>query len=1107
MGNILYASRNLRLFIVLIFGLSTCEVAFAQAVSQISGTTRDSSGAVVPGVSITATQADTGIKRTAVTDETGSYVLPNLPIGPYRIEAAKTGFRTYVQTGIELQVDSNPVIPVVLGVGNVSETIQVEANASQVETQKLGVGTFMETERILELPLNGRTPTDLLALTPALVPAGASPSYGMNTGVLVAVAGGQSYGVYYALDGAPHLNLYDATNMPLPFPDALLEFKVDTSTQDAQTGTHSGAQVNSVTKSGTNQFHGDAFEFLRNADLNARNFFAAQRDSLKRNQFGGVVGGPIKKDKVFFFAGYQGTTIRQTPIQTLAFVPTAAMFQGDFTTFASAQCQGHQVNLAAPYVGNKVPITSLSPAAVKMASQLPQALDGCGTYYTGNVVSQYQWQIPVRVDFQLNPKHSIFGRYLATKQDQTLPYSLSPKNLLTATGNGTDDLAQSVTFGDTYLVSPTTINSFRFSFNRVGMFHNGPNFFGPSDVGINAFSYLPHTMNLTVTGGPTFGTAVGTNTWLHPTNGTINDDVNLIRGKHQISFGANISRGIIVHLANVRSIGNYAVNGQTTGLGMADFFVGDLSQLRQSAPNDLDISQWFFGAYAQDTWKVSPRFTVNVGVRWEPFFPMQSRDSRVYTFSLPRFYAGTVSNIWTNAPPGFYYPGDPGFNGRSGMDSHVANFEPRLGLAWDPTGSGRMSIRVGAGIAYDFVNQQFYHNEDNVAPFSGDTTVNGPIPLDNPWSTTPGGNPFPYPSTPPNGRYTVGAVYLPVPPDLKTTKLYSWNLAVQRQITPRWFASVSYLGSHTVHLWDNIELNPPLLLINVPNVGSSDPRCNTTTLAVNCVTNENVRRLLNQANPVAAKDISNLTAFDDGGTAGYNGLVLNTNWRAANGVTVISNYTWSHCIGLPSNGATTPNPGTNYVHAANRNLDIGNCASDRRHIFNLTVVARTPKFENKALRLVGTGWSLSNIFRATSGVPYSVASGLDQALNGFGAQRANQLLGTTAAANQGAPCANRAPCVTWLNPAAFAQPALGTYGNLGVFNLVGPGFVQYDVALVREFQIREFGRLQFRADGFNVLNKTRFNNPGATLSSPSTFGQITSAQDPRIMQVALKFMF
>ena len=1104
--------------IALLVNVLTCGTAWAQAVSQISGSVRDQTGAVVPDVEITAIQTDTGVRRTAVTNGAGEFVIPNLQIGPYRIEAAKGGFKTYVQTGIELLVGSNPVIPVTLGVGDVTQSVQVEANATLVQTQKLGVGAVMETQRILELPLNGRTPTDLIAITGAAVQTGQSVPWSMQTGVTYSVAGGVSFGVYYSLDGAPHLNMYDSTNLPLPFPDALQEFNVDTSAQNAQSGTHSGAQINSVTKSGTNSFHGDAFEFFRNGDLNARNFFSPAQDTLKRNQFGGVIGGPIRKNSLFFFFGYQGTELRQTPSPTITFVPTPQMLTGDFSTFASATCQGRNVTLGAPYTTingkpNQLPASQISPVALKIASYLPAAQNQCGQFQTSTLISQYYWQVPFRVDYHLNDKQTLFGRYIATKQNQALPYSLTPNNLLTASGNLSDDLAQSLTVGHTWLVSSSKINSIRLSINRIGMLHDAGRYFGPTDVGIDAFTYIPKVMTLSITGGPSIGSGIAEHVWNAHTFATANDDVSLIHGTHQFSFGASETRALALDLANVRSIGNYTINGQTTGLGQADFLAGILSQMRQSIPNNLDVRQWFFGAYAQDTWKITPRLTVNYGLRWEPFFPMQVGDKRVYTFDVGRFYAGTRSTIWTNAPPGFYYPGDPGFNGKAGMNGSWKNFEPRVGFAYDPFGDGKTAIRAGAGINYDFVNLQSYQNEDNVAPFAGDTTVNGPVPLAAPWSTTPGGNPFPYVSNPPIGKFPTGAVFVPVPPNIKTTEVYSWNAALERQFTPRLFASASYVGSQTIHLWDNVEYNPPLYIPGNCMAGqyglTKDGPCSS-------VGNVNARRILYLANPAAAQGFSNLTAYDDGGTANYNGLLLKTQWRAANGVNIIANYTWSHCIGLPNNGNTTPNPASNYVHQNNRRLDIGNCSQDRRQIFNLTVVARTPKFSNKALNLTASGWQTSAIYVARSGAPLSIASGLDQALLGFTGERANQLLPNTAAANRGAACANITPCVTWLNPAAFAQPALGTLGNMGVFNVLGPKFFQFDMALVREFRIMEGRNLQFRAEAFNVFNNVRFNannagssitNPSVTLSNPSTFGNITSAGDPRILQLAMKFNF
>ena len=1090
----------------LLLGLLGAAAAWGQAVSQISGTVHDTSGAVVPGGEVVATQTSTGFKRNAITDENGAYVLPNLPIGPYRLEVAKAGFRTYVQTGIDLQVDSNPLVPVTLAVGDVSQTVQVEANAALVETQRLGVGTVMENQRILELPLNGRTPTDLIFLTGAAVQTGASPIWSMNTGVQISVAGGQGYGIFYALDGAPNINLYDATNLPLPFPDGLLEFKVESSTQNAGTGTHSGAQVNAVTKSGTNAFHGDAFEFLRNGAMNARNFFAAQTDTLKRNQFGGTVGGPIRKDRLFFFAGYQGTTVRQTPISTIAFVPTAAMEQGDFTVFASSTCQNRNVTLGAPFIGNKVAPTLLSPAALKIAAKLPTTSDPCGRFLTGNLVSQYLWQVPARVDYQLNEKQTLFARYLATKINTVLPYDLSPNNLLTSTGGSTNDLSQSVTLGHTYLISSSKVNAFRASFNRIGAYHGGALFFGPQDIGINAYSDVPHTMQLNITGGPSIGSGINTAEPIHDTYVGANNDFNWVHGAHQFAFGANISHSLVDITAHVRSIGNYSVNGQTTGLGLADFLVGNLSQMRQSGTNGILVAQWFSGFYGQDTWKVKPRLTINYGLRYEPFFPMQLKDGRVYTFDLGRYYQNVVSNVYKNAPPGFYYPGDPGVPGKSAINSQLKTFEPRAGLAWDPFGDGKSSLRAGAGISYDFINEQIYANENNVAPFSGDTQNNGPVPLDDPWRGFPGGNPFPFVFNPSNPRYTVGALYMPLSPSLKTPTVYTWNAALQRQISPKLFVSASYVGTQAIHLWTNIELNPGVYL------GTAACTINTATGPVNypvCSTtgNLNNRRVLNLQDPKKALNIANLTAFDDGATSNYHGMILSAQWRLGSNVNFNANYTLSHCIGNATVGGTIPNPGQNYVHANNRGLDRGNCASDRRNLFNLTAVAQTPRFENRALRTAITGWQLSAIYRFASGAPLTILSGLDQAMNGFTLQRGNQVNPVTASPTQGSACANVAPCISWLNPAAFTQPAVGTLGNLGLLNVLGPTFFQADLALVRQFRIRETQRLELRGEAFNVTNGLRANNPGVTLSTPQSFGVILSAQDPRIMQVAAKFVF
>src|SRR5438128_4305827 len=354
---------------------------WGQATAQISGSVKDQSGAVLPGVEITATQTDTGIARTTVTNETGSYVLPNLALGPYKLEAALTGFRTFVQTGIVLQVNSSPVINPVLQVGQVTEQVEVQANAAQVETRSTAVGEVIESQRILELPLPARNVTNLITLTAGSSQGGAgSVPGGFVRGTsaasnYVSVGGGLYFGVMYALDGAMHNNAYDNSQIPYPFPDALQEFKVDASGTGAAGGSRgSGGQISGVTKSGTNDFHGSAFEFVRNYAFNARNPFASRRDDLKRNQFGGTLGGPIQRNKLFFFGGYQGTLTRTAGGGNIAYVPTQAMMTGGWTAVASSACNnGRPVNLAAPFANNQIDPSLYSKPSLKVVSMLPAA--------------------------------------------------------------------------------------------------------------------------------------------------------------------------------------------------------------------------------------------------------------------------------------------------------------------------------------------------------------------------------------------------------------------------------------------------------------------------------------------------------------------------------------------------------------------------------------------------------------------------------------------------------------------------------------------------------------------------------------------------------------
>src|SRR5215475_12255514 len=581
--------------IVLLIFVLGCVSAWAQATAQISGTVRDASGAVLPGADITATQTETGIVRSTVSNETGSYVIPTLPLGPYKLEVSLPGFRTFVQAGILLQVNSNPTINAVLAVGQKSELVEVQANAALVETRTVGVGQVMETQRILELPHNGRNVTELITLGAGAtsVPEYSSQPRSMQGQVAIAVAGGLPSGVNYSLDGGQHTNPYDHLSLPLPFPDALQEFKIETSALSATQGQHSGAQVSSVTKSGTNQFHGDLFEFVRNDLLNATNITAAVdpktgkrvHSTLKRNQFGGTIGGPIRKDKLFFFGGFQDTINHQDPANIQNWIPTAAMLNGDFTAATSAACGRNAITLPASlgFVNNTIDTAKFDPVSLNFVQKLPTTNDPCGLITFGDPANTSAKQYVGKTDYQLNSAHSIMGRVLLTQQFQPSPYSLAPNNILTTFDRGQDNFAQSYAVGDTWLVDAKTVVSTRLVANYTNVQRLGAHFFTFGDIGVNNYhSNQDKYLQLSVSSpGFSLGGGTANDSTYRTFSAGLNSDASLTRGSHQISIGASMMYVDSNSNANVLSSGSFSFTGNVTGFPLADFLLGKPSSFSQ----------------------------------------------------------------------------------------------------------------------------------------------------------------------------------------------------------------------------------------------------------------------------------------------------------------------------------------------------------------------------------------------------------------------------------------------------------------------------------------------------------------------------------------------
>ena len=1088
--------------------LLTSAVAGAQlSTAELSGRVTDESGAVLPGATVTVTQTDTAFTRTDVTGDGGTYVLSNLPTGPYRLEVSLSGFRTYVQTGIVLQVAASPVINAVLSVGSLEETVTVEGAAPLVDVQSSGVSEVVRNQEILALPLNGRNAADLVAIVGAAVRTGEANSRSMQGGVAYAVAGGQAFGVAFLLDGAMHNDPQNSLNLPLPFPDALQEFSVATSGLSAQHGMHSGAAVNAVTKSGTNRYSGNVFEFLRHHRFNATNPFALvvdgkrQDDGLRRNQFGGTLGGPVITNRLFFFGAYQGTIVRQTPAANIAFVPSVAMLAGDFSAFASPACNGgRQIALRGGFENNRIDPARFSPAALNLVRRLPGTTDPCGQITYPTTEDSDEGQAVGRVDYQWSSNHSLFGRYMATFVKNPTPLErsdqvLSLYNTTRAAGiPGLDKLAQSVAVGDTFIFGPNTVNSLRFAFNRTSIDRLDTPLFDPQALGSKVYSYDPGAMVLAVTGGFNIANPGG---GLFQTNSSqVSDDLTLVRGNHDLSIGANLAFWKHYFFSHARSGGDWMFSGQLTGLGLADFLLGRVSRLEHGGPAIMPMNQWYLGLYAQDTWRMTSRLTVNAGVRWEPYFGASVLNDAVYNFSLDNFSRNVRTGVFRNAPAGFIYPGDSGFpSGRTGLRKQWWNLSPRVGVAWDVNGNGRLALRAAYGIAYDFPTAEYQLINANSPPFGNRSLVEDPPGLfDDPYRHI-GGDPHPI-VTNADTQYIPYGAYGATDPDINSPRIQQWNVTLERQVGRVWQVAASYLGSYTERLWGQVALNPGLFL------GLGPCTLNGVFYSV-CTTNANLNQRrafsLSGENPAAAQLIGNLDMHTDAGTQSYRGLKLSFQRRASSGVSLIGNYTWSRCFG----NAATPGGGFPQIGNGDPNpndpaVDRGHCDQERTHIGSLTGGVQPPRFEGAAMRAVASDWRISGILAAQSGSWLNIITGQDTAFNGIAQQRVDQISDDVY---------GEKTLARYLNPAAFARPAPGTLGNYVRNSIKGPAYWTLDMALSRLLSAGGTRSFEFRVEAFNVLNTFNWGNPVTNFNS-GAFGRITSMTgSPRIIQFGIKYGF
>src|SRR5579871_871154 len=1137
--------------------------AQAVAVAEIDGVVTDASGKVVPGAQVIATEIDKHLIRQTTSGAEGRFSLPDLPIGPYTLEVKAPGFKDYRQTGIELRTAQNTEINIQLTVGAVTESVEVVANAAMVETKDAALGQVMDQRKIEELPLNGRNPISLITLTGAGTQdtpsggdlTGSKNIQGSNGSVTYSIGGSQANGISFLLDGGDNNDSFSNVNMPIPVPDMLAEFNVQANALQAQYGLHPGAVVNIVTKSGSNAFHGDLFDYLRNYELNARPKGLVQtnaagaitsnlqtgRDSLKRNQYGGVAGGRIIRDKLFFFAGYQQTTQRLTPTTTTAHVPTALTLAGNFQVEDAATstggCQSKAITLKDPLTGlafpnQTIPSTRMDPASMNLLKNyIPVSTDNCGVFFYGQLANNPDWQLISRIDFVKSDKHDMYARWYT--YNYTALTFFDGKNALTTGPNpGNKDETNSITFGDTYTVSPTQVNSFHATWNRRADNRGAPpNLFGPNTLGIKPFAENMPDNYIQISVSNYFNVACGTCApgYFNINTYQLSDDYQMTKGRHQLSFGFDFRKQQFNSTNNQQSNGQWAFGTAETGDGLGDTEIGALSSLTDGNALSDYMRQTVFAAYAQDSWRITPHLTINYGLRWEPLQPAVDKQCRGNQVSVAAFLSGFHSAQYPAAPAGLLF-GNDGLNknGCQFADSHWLDVSPRFGAVWDPFGDGKTSIRMGVALMHDstelFYPERWTTNPPYASSVSlgqgkgigapGAQGISGPF--SNPWLGVPCGEPFPGAAT-----FPLSSAYVSIPPDVPATYLMNWTMSIQHQFAKDWLASITYLGNHSVHLYGQYDLNVALPVAN-PNSTNENS------------SNEPQRRTLALLNPAQGAYYAVVGQTDPGGTSFYNAILGKVEKRFSTHYTILMNYTYSHCISnVDFTGELTGNA---YQNPHDRRAETSNCASDRRQIFNTSLVASSPGFGHGFAKQLTKDWQVAPLITLQSGSPLTVTDGADVSLSGegTGSDRPNVVPGVslypsnrslTAWFNtglNGTPAVFSAGCNV-ASPPGFSAPAaganfyaplstnpycvpLGTFGNATRNLLFGPGTIQWDMSITRQFVMKERYKLDLRAEFFNFMNHANWNNPTTGMTS-ANYGQITGFGGPRLIEMALKLHF
>ena len=1175
--------RKVRFTYLMVQVLFICSACFAQVGGRITGIVKDPSDAVIPGATISVTNTATGAEQAATSDGQGAYAFPALAVGQYDLEAKAPGFLPQRRTGLLIDVNSVLQVDLKLQLAGQSEAVTVSAEPplAQVEKADTQLGLTINSQRITEVPLNGRSYTDLLAVQTGVAPATTSATSSTSSGGgfgAIAVSGTLNPGLFsvngqresangFILNGANVEESVAEGAAVIPDLDSILEFRVLTGNFDAEYGNYSGGLVNVVTKSGANQVHGSAFEFLRNTDLDARGFFDLTRAPFIQNQYGGTLGGPIKKDKVFFFGDYQGTRNIQGIETGLLPVPSLVDRSGNLSDAASSLTGTVNGSFLANLLTQRLGYDVSSGEAF----YAPGCANSTQCVFPGGVIPQNAWPVPPQRLLQYIPLPNIGsneysnaslaqrlndGKGSARLDAQTTRfgawsayYFLDDYNLnnpyptqqgganvpgFNALSNGRSQL---LNLSDAKTLGSTLVNEFRLSymrdFNNLGQQQGGV---GPS-LSSQGFTVGPAGI---LPGDPSsegiesivfnkidFGTSPFS---LVQTDGNyeVQENVSSVRGKHSLKLGGQFLREAVKLLPDFTANGQFQFTGYQTGLDFADFLLGLPNLYTQGFSPAFYERSNYVGIFAQDSWRVTPRLTLNYGLRWDALMPWYEEHNQTGTL-----IAGEQSVVFPTAPAGYVFPGDPGIP-TTIAPTRYGNFSPRLGIAYSPPwtnsflekltgGPGSSSIRVGYGRFFTAIEGQVLAFETGNAPYG--LTYNSPEPplFENPLTGAETGTQYPQEFPVKVPPYSVSrthpdadvnwSAYFPINgidayfPRNQNPYSENYFVSLERQFARNTVFDASYIGSQGHHLLVLLAANPgnPALCLSMSqpsDVAPGTPTCGP--FGENLVYTRSNGQVVNGTRAPFGNNFGTDVYFDAMGNSAYNSLQVSLR-HASGGLTVLGSYTYGKSLDQASNLGEQ-------VYPYNYGLTRAPSSFDIKH--NLVVSYRYDVPFGKLFHLskkLTEGWAISGITRFSTGLPVTLINPNDTALIGSYNNGVNGVGFAGLDAVQGSLQLNPNPGSgkPYFNTALFSLPAIGSPGTASRRSFYGPGMDNWDIALLKDTQFTEARVLEFRLETFNTFNHAQFfgaNSVDGNIDD-STFGQIISAMPPRLMQVSLKFRF